>query len=274
MPLTPADVHNLAFSKPPIGKRGYHESEVDAFLDLVGAELARLIKENDDLHNRVSQLCQQLRAAPTDTGRSLRPLVPPPTPRQTSPGGDHHAQAAKVLGLAQQIADQLTRDAKADADQMLRQARTTTQQLLSETQAKADGMVNEARTRAQTMLHDARGRAEDLDRQSREKATALEHEAARKHTEVLGAISQEKNALEHKIDELRTIERDYRTRLKAYLSAQLRELDSRAISAPADPTRSRHSVATPELDTRAEPEDRRCGPNIGTTSTDTWRAIA
>ncbi|HEX2290127.1 MAG TPA: DivIVA domain-containing protein, partial [Pseudonocardiaceae bacterium] len=27
MPLTPADVHNVAFSKPPIGKRGYNEDE-------------------------------------------------------------------------------------------------------------------------------------------------------------------------------------------------------------------------------------------------------
>ena len=30
MPLTPADVHNVAFKKPPIGKRGYDEEEVDA----------------------------------------------------------------------------------------------------------------------------------------------------------------------------------------------------------------------------------------------------
>ena len=43
MPLTPADVANVAFSKPPLGKRGYDEDEVDAFLDLVEAELARLI---------------------------------------------------------------------------------------------------------------------------------------------------------------------------------------------------------------------------------------
>ena len=48
MPLTPADVHNVAFSKPPIGKRGYNEDEVDAFLDLVENELARLIEENSD----------------------------------------------------------------------------------------------------------------------------------------------------------------------------------------------------------------------------------
>jgi DivIVA domain-containing protein len=44
MPLTPADVHNVAFKKPSIGKRGYDEDEVDAFLDVVEAELARLIE--------------------------------------------------------------------------------------------------------------------------------------------------------------------------------------------------------------------------------------
>src|SRR5690606_41791149 len=49
MPLTPADVHNVAFKKPPIGKRGYDEEDVDAFLDEVERELARLIEENNDL---------------------------------------------------------------------------------------------------------------------------------------------------------------------------------------------------------------------------------
>src|SRR3982750_4314356 len=51
MPLTPADVHNVVFKKPPIGKRGYDEDEVDAFLDVVEAELARLIEENNELRS-------------------------------------------------------------------------------------------------------------------------------------------------------------------------------------------------------------------------------
>jgi DivIVA domain-containing protein len=38
--LTPDDARNVAFSKPPIGKRGYNEDEVDAFLGLVEAVLA------------------------------------------------------------------------------------------------------------------------------------------------------------------------------------------------------------------------------------------
>ncbi len=49
MPLTPADVHNVVFKKPPIGKRGYDDDEVDAFLDEVERELVRLIEENNEL---------------------------------------------------------------------------------------------------------------------------------------------------------------------------------------------------------------------------------
>ena len=75
MPLTPADVHNVAFSKPPIGKRGYNEDEVDAFLDLVENELTRLIEENSDLRQRVAELDQELASARAGAGadRSNRP---------------------------------------------------------------------------------------------------------------------------------------------------------------------------------------------------------
>src|ERR1044072_227337 len=125
MSVTPADVHNFAFSKPPIGKRGYNEDEVDAFLDLVEGELARLIEENNELRQQVEQLDQQVETARADLDdarakgaagpapvgpsrvveepRRLAPVPPPSVMEQTSPGGggDHHVQAAKVLGLAQ-----------------------------------------------------------------------------------------------------------------------------------------------------------------------------
>ena len=257
MGLTPADVHKVAFSKPPIGKRGYNEDEVDAFLDLIEAELARLIEENNDLHAQVEQLEGQLDSARSEaeSARSQTTTTLPPTrvdepPRRLTPvppvssleettpgpmaGGDHHVQAAKVLGLAQEMADRLTGEAKAEADGMLAEARTKSEQLLSEARAKADTMVNEARTRAETMLSEARTRAEQLERQARDKATTLEREATRKHTEVMSAISSEKKALEKEIETLRTFEREYRTRLKTFLESSLRDLNDRGSAAPAD----------------------------------------
>jgi DivIVA domain-containing protein len=261
MPLMPADVRNVTFSKPPLGKRGYHEDEVDAFLDLVQAELARLIEKNKALRNQVEQFDQQRRAAPVDTGNDLRPVgrpgrvmvsIQPPMGKQTSPDDDHNVHAVKVLGLAQEMAERWTGDAKTEADGMLTKARTTSAQLLSEARAKAEGMVTEARTRAETMLNDARSRAETLDRQSREKAASLERDAAHKHTEIIGVISQEKILLEKKIDELRTFEREYHTRMKTYLQSQLRELDGHGSATPADPMRTPQELVTSGSGARAE----------------------
>src|SRR5918912_1185414 len=130
MPLTPADVHNVAFSKPPIGKRGYNEDEVDAFLDLVENELTRLIEENADLRQRVSELDQELSAARSGGGGAqptqaipLYEPEPEPTPapqpvyeappqQAAPPTEDQHLRAAKVLSLAQDTADRLTSTAK------------------------------------------------------------------------------------------------------------------------------------------------------------------
>ncbi|MBB0994888.1 DivIVA domain-containing protein, partial [Dietzia sp. SLG510A3-40A3] len=94
MPLTPADVHNVAFSKPPIGKRGYNEDEVDQFLDLVETELAELVSDNEDLRQRVEELTKDLEkarkavdesgkssgAATGGSGTAQQPAAPAPAP--------------------------------------------------------------------------------------------------------------------------------------------------------------------------------------------------
>lgn len=268
MALTPTDVRNVGFSKPPLGKRGYSEDEVDAFLDLIRAELTRLIDENNDLRRQLEQRDRQLRAAAAEQAR-------PPAKTQTPPSRDCDTQAAKVLGMAQQIADRLTTDAKIEANGILSEARTKSERLLSEARVKADDMINEARTRAQAMINNAHSKAETLERQSQEKAAALEHDAARKHAEIIGSISHEKVVLERKVEELRTFESEYRTRLATYLQAQLRELDLRGYTSPASTTPAQHDVSSagfraPAATTSAHNVD----PQIGPGATDMTRIPA
>src|SRR5882762_5210091 len=98
MPLTPAEVHNVAFKKPPIGKRGYDEEEVDAFLDIVEVELARLIEENNDLRA----------AAERGGGRPAGPVGAVGDPRLAQENAELKAQL-----------DRLNRD-KAAAEQAAR----------------------------------------------------------------------------------------------------------------------------------------------------------
>ena len=255
MPLTPADVHNVAFSKPPIGKRGYNEDEVDAFLDLVENELTRLMEENSDLRQRVSELDSELASARSGAGAGATQAIPlyeqppapepppapvyePPPPPVAAPAGptdeEHAMKAARVLSLAQDTADRLTGTARAEADKLMSDARANADAMVSEARHTAETTVAEARQKADAMLADANQRSETQLRQAEEKANALQADAERKHSEIMGTINQQRTVLEGRLEQLRTFEREYRTRLKTYLESQLEELGQRGSAAPVD----------------------------------------
>ncbi|MGV0835388.1 DivIVA-like cell division protein Wag31 [Mycolicibacterium thermoresistibile] len=257
MPLTPADVHNVAFSKPPIGKRGYNEDEVDAFLDLVENELARLIEENSDLRQRVSELDQELAAARSAGGGQSTQAIPlyqpepepepAPQPAYEAPPAasseDQHLRAAKVLSLAQDTADRLTSTAKAESDKLLSDARAQADAMIADARNTAETTIADARQRSDAMLNDAQTRSETQLRQAQEKADALQADAERKHSEIMGTINQQRTVLEGRLEQLRTFEREYRTRLKTYLESQLEELGQRGSAAPVDSSANSDSGA-------------------------------
>lgn len=247
MPLTPADVHNVAFSKPPIGKRGYNEDEVDAFLDLIETELARLVEENADLRQRVGELDAELAAARAGTVQTqaiplyqpepVAPVAAPvaqPIPVDDGAKEEQALKAARVLGLAQDTADRLTATARAEADRIVSEAKASADQTISEANYIAETTVNEARQRAEAMVKDSATRSEAQLRQAQEKADILQADAERKHSELMGTINQQRTVLEGRLEQLRTFEREYRTRLKTYLESQLEELGQRGSAAPAD----------------------------------------
>ena len=241
MPLSPAEVCDVVFSQPPVGELGYHEDEMDEFLDLVHAELIRLVEDNDALRDQVEQLDQQLRAAPESTGHPpgprrsvmtrIRSLIGHQSPRDV----DDDLRGSPVLARAQDMADQVTTQAHADAHRTLDQAQAHCAHVISEAQRKAEGMVDKASTRVETMLREARSTAETLHRQSREQTALLEQDAARTHAETLAVFDHDKTFLENTIDDLRSFEQHYRIQLTLYLQSLLDELDGPTPTTPADP---------------------------------------
>jgi DivIVA domain-containing protein len=292
MPLTPAEVHNVAFKKPPIGKRGYDEEEVDAFLDIVEVELSRLIEENNDLRARmgsgqpapapapaaapgvdpaelaaareengrlqnriaeleralnqgkngaqqqVVQLQQQLAQTEQQLAENRKQLQDAQqrlaeaqkasaANLQKGGGGDsppeHHAQAVQMLALAQQTADQHLAQSKAEADR-----------LVSEAQAAAEAKVADANERSTRQVAEAEARAKQLQDDSSARAAQTVQEAEQRAATITAQFEQRKAALERRVEELRTFEREYRTRLKSYLESQLRDLDASGKAEPAN----------------------------------------
>ncbi|GIH23178.1 hypothetical protein Aph01nite_14880 [Acrocarpospora phusangensis] len=244
MPLTPADVRNKQFSTTRL-RPGYDEEEVDAFLDEVEAELDRLIQENEELRAKLAECLRgkvpggmaggmggamaggmaggmmgggmQMAPAPIaeskpemmvpqpEPMRQPEPVRPEPVPvgMGLPPAEDNMDTAARVLALAQQTADQAIADARREADETVTRARR-----------EADEVLGKARRQAEQIIGDARARAETLERDAQER-----------HRQAMGSLVQTRDELERKVEELRSFEREYRSRLKLYLENQLAELN-------------------------------------------------
>jgi DivIVA domain-containing protein len=224
MPLTPADVRNKQFSTTRL-RPGYDEEEVDAFLDEVEAELDRLIQENEELRAKLAEVLRgggkpgiPALSSPLSDQTKTDLMAPEPMsmepPRRESMmmgGGMGHSSvednmdtAARVLSLAQQTADQAIADARREADETLNRARR-----------EADDVLTKARRQAEQITGDARARAESLERDAQER-----------HRQAMGSLVQQREELERRVDDLRAFEREYRSRLKAYLEGQLRDLEA------------------------------------------------
>lgn len=219
MPLTPEDVSNKRFT-PVRLREGYDMGEVDQFLDEVEAELARLTKENDDLRSKLSMA--QSSGGVTETAPQPRveekAPEPEPVPVAAAPAVVAAASpvetirvetvpeasnaAARLLEIATRNADELVEDAKNEADKIVGEARTKAERLESESKVKADRLESDARTRAQM----------------------LDSETAERRRQMFGDLEKERDKLNSEVENLRSFEREYRSRLKSYFTQQLEAL--------------------------------------------------
>ena len=137
--------------------------------------------------------------------------------------------AARLLEIATRNADELVEEAKNEADKIVGEARTKAERLESESKVKADRLEADARTRAQM----------------------LDSETAERRQQMFGDLEKERDKLNGEVENLRSFEREYRSRLKSYFTQQLEALNGSAETAapvgraagaqaaPLDPRRGR-----------------------------------
>jgi DivIVA domain-containing protein len=222
MPLTPEDVSNKRFT-PVRLREGYDMGEVDQFLDEVEAELARLTKENEDLRSKLASAQGAVGSARMDRPETVSaPVVPEKAPEPTtalvvepvvaaSPVETIRVEtvpqasnaAARLLEIATRNADELVEEAKNDADKIVGEARTKAERLESESKTKADRLEADARTRAQM----------------------LDSETSERRQQMFGDLEKERDKLSVEVENLRSFEREYRSRLKSYFAQQLEALN-------------------------------------------------
>src|SRR6476646_4232060 len=199
MALTPEDVVNKRF-QPTKFREGYDQDEVDDFLDEIVVELRRLNQENDELRKKLAES-----------------------------GAGTPASSAAAAPVVEKVAAPVKAEQAAKAAQEVEQARSG----VTPASESAAGLLAMAQQMHDKHVADGEQQRDKIIAEAQIEASSLVNDAQEKSRKILGALEQQRSVLERKVEQLRGFERDYRSRLKAYIEGQLRDLDARgSVAAP------------------------------------------
>ncbi|GMA27320.1 DivIVA domain-containing protein [Arenivirga flava] len=234
MALTAEDVVNKRF-QPTKFREGYDQDEVDDFLDEIVIELRRLNQENEELRqrliageSRISELqrsggsAQSAPAAAPQSSYEPEPAAEESAPEPAPVAAAEPAPAAVPTSVPGLPFPTPSLDINAidpsSTNNLLQLARRLHEDHVREGIEKRDALIAEGNATAARTVQ----------------------EAEAKQRQQINALDQERALLEHRIDELRTFEREYRQKLRGYIEGQLSELDGSlgGSSAPQQPAPS------------------------------------
>src|SRR5688572_10506679 len=196
MTLTPREIQEKQFHD---AFRGYNHEEVDLFIDQVAEAYGTIFKENQTFNRWLDELREQLTNAP-----AAAPAAPAAATFQAAPAvrSESEDMLKRMLVTAQETADKAVANARAKA-----------QMLVDEAEIKARRIEEQADSVSSTTLQDAQRRARDL----------------------LTTAQQEEAELRDRIEGMRAFEREFRSRLSAFIRSQLELLETKPLISTTTP---------------------------------------
>ena len=129
--LSPADLHNLRFSRASMLRPGYVDTEVDRVMSRLAEEVGRLIAEKAELRDQVRALQSHIEGVVVQEAPS--------------------EQAVRILSSAQLTADNYVAEAEEFSRQVTAEARTQYEELLREARETAGAILQSAQEAAAKM---------------------------------------------------------------------------------------------------------------------------
>ena len=223
MALTPEDVVNKRF-QPTKFREGYDQDEVDDFLDEIVVELRRLNQENDELRKKLAEGGSGTPAS-SAVAAPVVEKVPAPVKAEKDDSRAKAEAEAKAAEAKKKASEPATAVAAVPAPASPAVANPTAE--------SAAGLLAMAQQMHDKHVADGQQQKDKIIAEAQIEASSLVNDAQEKSRKILGALEQQRSVLERKVEQLRGFERDYRSRLKAYIEGQLRDLDARgSVAAP------------------------------------------
>ena len=190
--LTADDVLNKKF-QPTKFREGYDQDEVDEFLDQIVEAMRDLENENAELKAKLD--AANARVAELSEGAPVVTATPVSTVAPIAPVVESPIVETPKIEPSGNNAE--------SAAAMLEMAQRLHDEYVAKGKAERERIVTEARATGEQ----------------------LTREAENQRNQTLSQLEKERANLEHKIDELRRFESDYRTRLRSYLTNLLNNVE-------------------------------------------------
>lgn len=142
MAITPADIQATTFSE---AKRGYDPSEVDEFLERVGAEVDAMLNKIVDLKGRLTAAEQQLADAQSQLAQAQAapaPVVAAPAPAVPDYSVSER-QISAALIAAQQTSENIVNEAREQAERIRNEADTKAREVIRQALAEKQNEIDE-----------------------------------------------------------------------------------------------------------------------------------
>lgn len=142
MAITPADIQATTFSE---AKRGYDPSEVDEFLERVGAEVDAMLNKIVDLKGRLTAAEQQLADAQSQLAQAQAapaPVVAAPAPAVPDYSASER-QISAALIAAQQTSENIVNEAREQAERIRNEADTKAREVIRQALAEKQNEIDE-----------------------------------------------------------------------------------------------------------------------------------
>jgi DivIVA domain-containing protein len=225
---TPHDIQTKEFRE---SFRGYNQDDVDAFLDELAEEIARLTQESQRLRVQVAALQQEVARA--------REGAPPAMAFEPHDKDEAREEAKRALAAAQSAAEALLQEARAQADEVIAEAE----------RKAADAERNVA---------DAERRAEEAEeRAARAPSDAMGPYASASSSPSPSPEGSDAAEIEWRVQELERHEAEVRQRLRDLLEEELQAIDRFEAQSHQKATVQRMSRELGEGGDEAEPNVRR-----------------
>jgi len=79
--------------------------------------------------------------------------------------------------------------------------------------------------KAERLEADAKAKSERLESDAKTRAEKLDAETSERRQQMFGQLDRDKESLSSELEDLRSFEREYRSRLRSYFQSQLKALD-------------------------------------------------